>query len=99
MADDTRSRLRLADELARQQKYADATALYQSVAHDYAVAGFALKAIAVSKGIVHIVDHYAPDLIDARVVALRRLAALYEALGLDAELDKTRQLLEAKDAV
>jgi hypothetical protein len=88
MFTESRSRLRWADRLQHQKRYADVIAIYQSVAQDYTDWGFALKAIAVSRVIVEIVDQYAPDLAAERAIALKRLLSLQIALGLDDQAEQ-----------
>lgn len=82
MFDDLRSTLRRADDLARRGRYADAIALYQTVAQVYADSGMALKALAVSRSIVQLVDGHAPDLTHARQIAADRAESLCAQLGL-----------------
>jgi hypothetical protein len=73
---DVRDRLRHADDLTRQGMHADAIAIYQSVADEFLTQGARLKAIALSRSVVQIVDKAAPELVDERARAIRRLADL-----------------------
>jgi hypothetical protein len=87
------ARLRRADELLREARYAEAVAEYGLVAETYAAAGFALKSAAIWKQIVGIVDRSAPELAEVRTRSLRGLLAAYTALGLTSEANEVRQRL------
>ncbi len=79
---ESRARLHEADRLLREQRHAEAVAIYESVAQDYADRGFAIKAISVTRRIIEIADQCAPKLQAARSVALKRLVSLQRDLGL-----------------
>ncbi len=91
--DDVRSRIRQADQFARQGLHARAVDAYLPVAFHYADAGFALKAIAILRKVVSIIDRDVPDLVDVRLQALRRLEVLYSDLGLSEDAAAIRKLI------
>ena len=91
---ESRARLREPDQLLRAQLHAEAVAIYDAVAEDYADWGFAIKSIAISRAIVQIADQCAPNLDAARTRALKRLLSLQSQIGLDDFAEETRQLLD-----
>ncbi|MEZ4223526.1 MAG: hypothetical protein R3B13_21440 [Polyangiaceae bacterium] len=91
--DDARSRLRQADQFARNGLLPEAVDAYLAAAFQFADGGFALKAIATLRQVVSIVDRDAPELVDARLQALQRLVVLYSDLGLGEDAAATRKLL------
>lgn len=90
MAEDTRSSLRRADTLTRHGRYLEANAIFERVAGEFVALGFALKAVAVAKQVVHICDSHR---LVPRKTALRILVDGYAMLGLDAEAEEAGKRL------
>ena len=79
---DIRSHLRQADQLVRDGEFAEAIGLYGLAAEHFASAAFSLKATALFRQVIKIIDNHAPHLAAPRRQALRRLHDLYTELGL-----------------
>ena len=94
MDDDIRTKLRRADALLREERYAQAVGLHQAVADAFTQGGFVLKAVAVLRQIIDITERAGPELADARRHALRELAQGYTALGLTTDAAETRRRLD-----
>jgi hypothetical protein len=90
---DARAKLRRGDALARDERYGEAIAEYQEVADLYVGAGFTLRAAAVLRQVVAIIDRSLPDLAEARTRALRGLLHCYTVLGLTTDADNVRRRL------
>jgi hypothetical protein len=91
---DVRTALRRADDLLREERYAEAVDAYQAAADAYMEAGFALKALAVLRQIVEIADRSPSELRSARTRALMGLLRGYTSLGSTLEADAVRRLLD-----
>lgn len=90
---DVKATLRRADDLLREERYAEAVDEYQGAADAYLEGGFALKAVAVLRQIVEITDRSPSDLAGARTRALGGLLGCYTDLGLTVDADAVRRLL------
>ncbi|WP_437645398.1 hypothetical protein [Sorangium sp. So ce362] len=75
------------------QRHAEAIAEYQAAADLYIGAGFALRAAAVLRQVVEIIEKAAPEHAEARGRALQALLHCYTALGLTSEAEEVRRLL------
>jgi hypothetical protein len=93
MMRDPRSLSREADQAVRDGRYATAVQTYLFVAAHFADEGFALKAAALLRQVVDVVDRHAPELADSGQHALERLVELYSGLGLQDEADEARRRL------
>lgn len=94
MSEDIKSKLKRADDLLRQGKHAAAVAVYLDAADVLADNGHALKAVAIQKQTLEIVERSTPHDAAARSRALRGLLSAYATLGMESEAAATRRKLD-----
>ena len=80
---DMRTLLKLGDLQLRTEAFGEAVATYERVAGFYAQQGFALKAIAVYKQVLEIVQKNLPHEEERYAHIATRLAELHRQLGLE----------------
>jgi len=89
--EDTKFLLRTGDQLARNGRISDAIQCYERAAERLMAADSILKAVAVSKQIVVLIDAHHPEVLSQHKHIWLRLAEGYERLGLVVEAKQARK--------